>query len=169
MLLTQIVQKQEPIYDSAFIQRWIVQKYADKEPKLLTGDLDLDLKADQILTLSEGLLDAYVLAAFESKRDQSKQSSEWLARQQRKIDGGLQAFEKLVEAAGPSKYLLGDTYTIADIAVACGVAQIEFSKFREGWREKYPKLAKWYEVMEARPHYKETYPVMFDLKDSVVS
>lgn len=129
--------KRAPIYDSAYIQDYIVAKYADKGPRLLTGDLDLDLQARQILTLSEGLLDAFVLSTFEKARGSEKISENWLARQNRKIDGGLKAFEELVKNRTPenSEYLIGDTFTIADIAVVCATTQIEFTKIREDWRE----------------------------------
>ena len=58
----------EPVYDSAHIQEYIIQKYADKKPTLLTGDVDLDLKARQIQVLSEGVMDAFVLEFFEGKK-----------------------------------------------------------------------------------------------------
>lgn len=146
-------------------------KYADKGPLLLTGDTDLDLKARQILILSEGVLDAFVLGHFESARGEGKVSQPWLARQQRKMDGGLAAFEQLCKSRKPSSsdYLIGDTYTIADIAVACAATHIEFAGARPGWKEQYPELAAWWAKMEARDTFKKTYPVMFDLKaDTVV-
>ncbi|KAF2634765.1 hypothetical protein P280DRAFT_474365 [Massarina eburnea CBS 473.64] len=65
-----------PVYDSAHIQEYIIQKYADREPKLLTGDIDLDLQARQMQVLSEGLMDAFVLGFFESRREESKRSVE---------------------------------------------------------------------------------------------
>ena len=163
-------EKQEPIYDSAFIQDFIVQKYADKAPKLLTDNLDLNLKARQILTLSEGVLDAFVLVFFESRRPEDKQSKEWTARQNRKLDGGMRAFSELVKARKPegSKWLIGDTYTIADIAVACAVAQIDFGQLRPDWKEQYPELSAWWQEIESREFFQKTTPKMFDLTESVV-
>ena len=158
----------EPVYDSAHIQEYIVQKYADKAPLLLTGDLDTDLKARQIQTLSEGILDAFVLAAFEGMRDQSKQSEQWLARQNRKIDGGLKALSELAKARPEGQdYLLGNVLTIADIAVACTVAQIEFVKVRPV-AEQYPELKAYCQKLEERQTFKETTPFMFDLKPETV-
>lgn len=161
-------ENQEPVYDSLHIQEFIVQKYADKAPRLLTGNIDLDLKSRQILSLSEGVLNAFVLMFFEMRRPEEKQSAEWLARQQRKIDGGLGAFEAFAKAKGDSQWLIGATFTIADIAVACTVTQIDFGKVREGWQEKYPTLANWWTEIEKRPSFASTVPVMFDIKDSVV-
>lgn len=162
-------ENQEPVYDSAHIQDFIVQKYADKAPLLLTRDIDLDLKARQILVLSEGVLDAFVLIFFESRRPEEKQSKEWVARQGRKIDGGMKAFSELVEGKEKgSDYLIGGTYTIADIAVGCAVAQIDFAGIRSGWMEQYPELCSWWESMEAKESWRQTTPKMFDIKDSVV-
>ncbi|CAK4027991.1 glutathione S-transferase [Lecanosticta acicola] len=160
----------EPVYDSSHIQEYIVQKYADKAPRLITGDVDTDLKARQIQTLAQGILDAYVLVFFESSRPQDKQSSEWMARQNRKIDGGLKAFEELVKKReSGSEYLLANQFTIADIALSCCIAQIDFGKMRPQWQEEYPELKKYWEKMETKESFKQTTPVMFDIRrDTVV-
>ena len=160
----------DPVYDSLHIQEYIVRKYADKAPSLLTGDLDLDLKARQILTLSEGMLDAFVLMFWETQRSEDKQSQQWLDRQNRKIDGAMKAMDELVKKKkdGGDDYLLGGTLTIADIAVVCAVGQIDFTGVRTGWQEKYPELAKYWKKLEERDHFASTTPVMFDLKSGVV-
>ena len=158
-----------PVYDSAHIQEYLVQKYADKSPKLLTGDLDLDLKARQILVLSEGVLDAFVLAFFERARSDEARSQAWLDRQTRKIDGGMRAFDGLVKSRS-GEYLIGDgkTYTSADIALVCAVSQVDFSGFRPEWKEQYPELTKWWQAMDEREHYASTRPFMFSLKTDTV-
>lgn len=155
----------EPVYDSAHIQEYIVQKFADKEPKLLTGNIDLDLKARQIQVLSEGVLDAFVLEWSEKIRPEDKQSSEWLARQSRKLDGGMRAMDELVRKR-TGEYLVGDgsVFTIADIAVTCTVGQIEFVQFRPGWKEQYPELAKYWKHMDEKETFAKTRPYMFDLQ-----
>ena len=159
----------EPVYDSAHIQEYILQKYADRQPRLLTGDVDLDLKARQIQVLSEGIMDAFVLEFFERARDESKRSSEWLERQVRKIDGGMRALNELVKNR-KEEYLIGDgkTFTIADIAAVCAVGQIDFGGIRPDWKERYPDLAKWWKAMDEREHFANTRPVMFDIKSNTV-
>lgn len=155
----------DPVYDSAHIQEYIVQKYADKAPRLLTGNIDADLKARQIQTLSEGVLDAFVLAFWESVRPKEKQSEQWSARQNRKIDGGMKAFEELAKNRPDGQdFLLGNQLTIADIAVCCTAAHMEFAGARPGWQEKYPKLRSYWEKLEGRQSFRETRPSMFDLK-----
>lgn len=154
----------EPVYDSAHIQEYIIQKFADKKPTLLTGDVDLDLKARQIQVLSEGVMDAFVLESFEAARPEERRSNEWLQRQQRKIDGGMKAFDELVKHR-KGEYLIGDggTYTIADIAVVCAVSQVDWGNIRPDWKDKYPDLAEWWTKMDEREHFASTRPVMFDL------
>ena len=146
-----------------------MKKYADKQPTLLTGNIDLDLKARQILVLSEGVLDAFVLEFFEVARDESKRSQEWMGRQARKIDGGMVAFDELVKSR-KGEYLIGDgkTYTIADIAVVCAVSQIDFGAIRPDWKAKHPDLEQWWKGMDEREHFVSTRPVMFDIKTNTV-
>ncbi|KAF2653598.1 glutathione S-transferase domain-containing protein [Lophiostoma macrostomum CBS 122681] len=159
-----------PVYDSAHIQEYIVQKYADSPPKLLTGNIDLDLHARQIQVLAEGLMDAFVLGFWEARRGEGMRSGEWMARQDRKIDGAMGAFDGMVrERRGVGKkFLVGEELTIADIAAVCAVGQIDFSGVREGWREKYPGLCEWWEEIDGGEGFRDTRPVMFDLKEKIV-
>lgn len=117
--------------------------------------------------LAQGVLDAFVLTFFEMSRAEDKQSSEWLGRQNRKIDGGFKAFEDLVKNR-KGDWLVGNTYTIADIAVVCSVGHVDFAGARPDWKEKYPHLAAWYEGMDSREYYAQTRPVMFDIKTDTV-
>ncbi|KAF2773074.1 hypothetical protein EJ03DRAFT_153115 [Teratosphaeria nubilosa] len=80
-----------PIYDSAHIQRWIVAKYATQGPRLVTGDVDTDLHLLEMQVLSQGVMDAVVLAFFEEARREAK-SQRWLERQTRKGGGGVSSF-----------------------------------------------------------------------------
>jgi glutathione S-transferase len=159
-----------PVYDSAHIQEYIVRKFADRKPTLMTNDIDLDLQIRQIVVLAEGCLDAIVLNRWEGRRDADKQSKLWMDRQNRKVDGAMRAFNDMVvqRAEQGKEYLVGEELTIADIAAVCTVGWIEWAGIREGWKEKYPVLAKWVEGLDERREFKETRPVMFDLKETVV-
>lgn len=160
----------EPVYDSAHIQEYLIQKFPNQGPRLLTGDIDLDLKARQIQVLSEGVMDAFVLKFFETVREEGKQSKEWIERQDRKIEGGLRAMSDMVKRSREGEYLIGDgqAYTIADIAVACAVGHLEFAGAKEDWKTQYPELAEWYQKMDSREHFASTRPVMFDIKTDTI-
>lgn len=69
-----------PVYDSAHIQEYIIQKFVDKKPRLLTGDIDLDLQARQIQVLAEGMMNASVLGFFENRLEEGKRSAECMVR-----------------------------------------------------------------------------------------
>jgi glutathione S-transferase len=159
-----------PVYDSAHIQEYIVRKFADRGPALITGDVDQDLEIRQIVVLSEGCLDAIVLNRWEGRREEEKQSKLWMERQDRKVDGALRAFNDMVvkRKEQGKEYLVGEELTIADIGAVCTVAWIEWAGIREGWKERYPVLAEWVGRLDERKEFKETRPVMFDLKESVV-
>ncbi len=57
------------ICDSAVIQEYILEKFADKEPKLLPEGFDAYLQAKQIQTLAIGQMDAMALTFFENSRE----------------------------------------------------------------------------------------------------
>lgn len=138
-------------------------------PPVLTGDLDLDLKARQILTLSEGFLDAFGLIGVETMRDADKQSQHWLDRQNRKIDGALKAMNALAKAVErESEFLIGNVLTIADIAGVCAVEMLDLRGMREGWRKGMPELARYCGRLGERKTFAETRPVMFDLRQGSI-
>jgi glutathione S-transferase len=155
-----------PVYDSSHIQEYIVAKYADRGPNLITGDMDLDLEMRQIVVLAQGCLDAVVLSNFEKAREEGKRSGPWLARQERKIDGAMKAMAALVTPG--KEFLVGEELSIADIAVSVAVLAVEFMGLREGWKDMYPRLSEWVQGMDERREWVETRPVMFDLSEAVV-
>ena len=156
----------DPVYDSAHIQEYIVQKYADKEPSLLPNSIDDGLKARQIQVLAEGTMDAVSLHFFEEKREHK--SLEWSARQNRKIDGGLKGLDELVKKKGSDDFLVAGVYSIADIAAGCAVGMIDFLDVRPGWKSMYPDLAQYYEKLETRETFQKTRPVKFQIMDKIV-
>jgi glutathione S-transferase len=160
----------KPVYDSAHINEYIVAKYASRGPRLLTGDVDLDLEIRQIVVLCEGCLDAIVLNRWEGRRDEDKRSTLWTERQDRKIDGAMRAFHEMVSkrVEQGKEFLVGEEITLADIAVVCTVGWVQWAGIREGWEVEYGALKDWVEGLDARKEFVETRPVMFDLKEAVV-
>ncbi|KAF9694238.1 hypothetical protein EKO04_008094 [Ascochyta lentis] len=161
-----------PVYESAHIQNYIVEKYADRGPLLLPGNLDDNLLAKQIVALSVGCMDALVLSGWEVRRPVERQSKLWIARQERKIDGAMCAFNAYVEEAlargSSAEFVLGHELSIADIAIVCAVGGVDFVGFKATWRVQYPSLAGYFDRLDEMDVFKETRPVMFDLKDEAV-
>lgn len=149
----------EPVYDSSLIQEYIVQKYSSQGPRLITDDLDLNLKLKQIQVLCQGVMDAVVLAFFEKARE--VKSDAWLGRQTRKIEGGFKAMEELAKTKPQnSEFLFNNELTIADIAVVCAAGFCDFNQAVEGWEEKYPHLAAYFQQLDERESFKTTRPAM---------
>lgn len=79
----------------------------------------------------------------------------------------MKAYSEYVKVANGS-WLVGNTYSIADIAVGCAIAWVDFFGISKGWREQYAELASWWEKLSQRDSFQQTAPVMFDMKDKVV-
>lgn len=58
------------VYDSQHIPEYIIQKYAEREPKLIPKGIYAGLTAHQIQTLAVGTMDALSLVLFERAREQ---------------------------------------------------------------------------------------------------
>lgn len=156
----------EPVYDSSLIQDYIVQKWPTQGPRLITEDIDVNLQLKQVQVLSQGVMDAVVLAFFEKARE--VKSEEWEGRQRRKIDGGFKAMEELAKKKPQgSDFLFQDQLTIADIAICCAVGFCDFNGAVEGWKEKYPHLAGYWQKLDERESFKSTRPVMLVYPNSI--
>lgn len=79
----------------------------------------------------------------------------------------MRAYSEYVKAAN-GNWLVGDTYSIADIAVGCAIAWVDFFGISKDWKEQYPELADWWKKLSQRDSFQQTVPVMFDMKDRVV-
>lgn len=91
----------------------------------------------------------------------------WLGRQDRKSAGAMKAYAAYVKSANGG-WLVGGVYSIADIAVGCAIEWVEFLGVDVEWKSKYPELAAWWGKLSQRQSFKDTVPVMFDMKDKVV-
>lgn len=157
-----------PIYQSAHIQNYIVEKYADRGPSLLPGGIDGNLLAKQIVALSVGSMDALVLFGWETRRKQEQQNEKWKNRQFRKVSGAIKAFNAYVEAAGDKPHVLGEELTIADIGIMCALEAYKFTQVQADWDKTYPTLAKYYAGLDKLEVFQETKPVMFEMKSDEV-
>lgn len=151
------------IYESSFILDYLELKYP--HPPLLPADIDGIIAAKRLDVLCNGVCDALVLLFFERMREEDKRSQQWMARQQRKIAGGVREIARLV---GSRDYAVGDRFTIGDIAAATAVGYISVRYPEMRWREDYPSLASFSERMEMRPSLQASVPVAQQIADKVV-
>ena len=106
--------------------------------------------------LGDGMLDAAILVRLEqTQRPTEQQSQKWIDRQMGKVHAGLAAMSR---GLAEKPWCNGNAYTLADVAVGCTLAYLDFRFAHIQWRDSYPNLARLYEKLAARPSFAETQP-----------
>jgi glutathione S-transferase len=105
--------------------------------------------------LGDGITDAGIAIFLERKRDPALQGGDWITRQMGKVESGIAA---VARELGDRKFCQGETMTLGDISVACGLLWLEFRMPEIKWRDTYPNLKSWIERLEARTSFMETKP-----------
>lgn len=151
------------VYESAYILEWLERKYPS--PALLPAETDAYLEARRYMVLADGVCDAFLIYFFETLRAPEHQSAPWMARQRRKVEGGIAA---LARDIGDRDYAVGGRLTLADISIAAplGWLAVRFPEYN--WRALHPNLARYYDQLNERPSFKATEPYPQMLRDAVV-
>ena len=108
--------------------------------------------------LSDGLLDAAILARLEATwpgRKESERSQAWIDRQLKKIDDSLIAMDR---ALAERSNCVGIQISLADIAVGVAVGYLDFRFPAIDWRGQHPNLGALYERLSQRQSFKDTLP-----------
>lgn len=157
-----ITEDNEGIYESSYILQWLELKHP--EPALVPRDVEGILRARKFEVLCDGICDAVVLTFFERRRGDS-QSPEWLARQRRKIEGGVREMARLMDKR---TFAVGDAFSLGDIAVgtALGYLRVRFAEF--DWMSLYPDLDAYARRLEQRPSFANSVPYPQTIRDKVV-
>ena len=103
--------------------------------------------------LADGIIDACVAIYLERKRAESQQSQEWIERQQKKIDQGLQA---VAAELGDKPWCEGESMTLADIALGCAFGYLDARFPAVKWRDTYPNLVRLADKLAERQSFKTT-------------
>ena len=140
------------VYESSFILQWLELKHP--RPPMLPPDADGIVAARRFEVLCDGVCDAIVLTFFERMRGQAA-SAEWLARQRRKIEGGLREMARLL---GERDWAVGDAFGLGDIAVGTvvGYALLRYPEYP--LRERHPNLAAHADRLGGRPSFRDSVP-----------
>lgn len=150
------------VYESSYILQYLEFKHP--QVPLLPDDIDGKLAARKLEVLCDGVCDAVVLSLFEKKREGGG-SPEWLARQRRKIEGGVAEMARMV---GSRRWAVGDRFSLGDIAVgtALGYLAVRFQELP--WRTRYPELARFSDRVEQRPSFQDSVPYAQTITDKVM-
>ena len=150
------------VYESSYILQYLELKHP--QVPLLPKDIDGHLAARKLEVLCDGVCDAVVLSLFEKMRAGGG-SPEWLARQRRKIEGGVAEMARLV---GTRPWAVGEAFSLGDIAVGTAVGYLSVRFQDLPWRTLYPDLARFSDRLAQRPSFKESVPVAQTIADKVV-
>ena len=150
------------VYESDYILEWLEVRHP--KPPLLPADPEARLAARKLEVLCDGVCDAVVLTFFERMRKEGG-SPEWLARQRRKIEGGVREMAHLV---GARSFAVGGGFTLGDIAVgtAMGYLRVRFAEF--DWMRLYPDLDAYCRRLDERPSFAASMPYPQVITDKVV-
>lgn len=148
----------EAIYDS----RVIVEYLDTLSPvgKLIpaTGRERVEVRTWE--ALADGLLDAAILARLEKTwpgRSDTERCAAWIDRQIKKVDDALAAMS--AGLADKPWCVAGTHPTLADVAVGCALAYLDFRFPELPWRERHENLAPLLDQKLAqRPSFRDTAP-----------
>lgn len=105
--------------------------------------------------LADGVLDAGVLLRMERQRKPSEQSADWMTRQQRKIEAGLQM---MARDLGGNAWCAGNAYSLADICVGSCLGWLAFRFPEIRWQDELANLARHFAKLGERSSFAETTP-----------
>jgi glutathione S-transferase len=108
--------------------------------------------------LSDGLLDAAILARMEahwSGRSAEQRSQAWIDRQMSRVHAAIQA---MGVGLGDKPWCAGNHFTLADIAVGCALAYLDFRFAEIDWRAAHPNLQKLVDKLAARQSFIDSAP-----------
>lgn len=143
----------EPLYDSSVIVDYLEQR--TPVARILPQDTRARFQVKRWEALADGVCDAGVAMMLERRRPEHLQDPAWITRQMLKLNRGLQRMETdLAER----EYCVGDSMSLADIALACVMAYIHLRYADLDLATHYPKLSAHYQRMMQRPSFQDTAP-----------
>jgi glutathione S-transferase len=105
--------------------------------------------------LADGINDAAATIFLERKRPAKQQSADWIKRQQLKVVNGVKA---VADELGERNWCHGEGYSLADVAVGCCLAYLDFRFPELEWRGQYPNLARHADKLAKRASFRNTVP-----------
>lgn len=108
--------------------------------------------------LSDGVLDAAVLARMEATWDQrlpGQRNQAWIDRQTSKIHNSLRSMS---QGLADKPFCHGVHFTLADVALGCALGYLDFRFAHIDWRSPYPNLARLHDKLSQRQSFTDSLP-----------
>jgi glutathione S-transferase len=147
--------------DALFDSRVIVEYLDTLSPvgKLIPASGRERVEVKTWEALADGLLDASILARLEATwggRTDAQRSPAWIERQLGKVTASVQA---MGQGLADKPYCVGIHLSLADIAVGCALAYLDFRFPEIDWRADHPNLHKLHDKLMLRASFADTQPV----------
>jgi len=138
------------IYDSP-----VIAEYLDNLllPRFIPESGETRWQVQTLHALGDGIMDATVARMLERRKPEDKQTPAVVSKQEGKIADAL----KSLDSAASTPFLVGDSFSMADIAIATSLSYIDF-RYAHDWRSRYPVLAAWSESVFGRESFTGTLP-----------
>jgi glutathione S-transferase len=137
-------------FDSSVICDWLD---AQPGPRMIPEAFSARMRVKRLEALADGLMDAGVLIRLESVwpgRTPEQRSAAWMDWQWLKVEGAIAELEGHI---GGRTFFESETLTLADLAVACALAWLDFRLPERPWRTQAPQLATWLAGFSIRPTF----------------
>jgi len=144
----------ESLYDSSVIVDYLDQRMPVSH--LIPQDSKSKFQVKRWESLADGVCDAGVAVMVEQRRPENLQDPDWIKKQWNKVELGLKALD---EDLGSNKFCVGETFSLADIALVCvlGYLDLRFDD-KVDLENRYPNLARLNASLASRPSIAETLP-----------
>lgn len=142
------------VINSPLIADYVDGKYP--APRFIPADPDGRLEVRRWEAVADGIMDAVAVTLYENRfHDEATRSQAYLARLRGKIDAGLSALDGWL---GNRAWLVGDSMTLADLAISCHIGFLAVRTPHLFPQDKYQNLARLWKAMEGRESMKKTVP-----------
>lgn len=131
----------------------VIALYLDdlSSPALIPADGEARLQVLRSEALADGISDAAAAVFIERKRDATRQSPEWIARQLGKVRAGLKEAESLLRGD-----TLHDDFSLADITLVAALEYVQLRLGEDVSLADYPGLVAYLQTHRQRRSVEET-------------
>jgi glutathione S-transferase len=141
------------VFDSRVIVEFL--DHASPISRLIPADHRERIEVRRWEALADGVVDAGILARAETLRPMHERSAGWIERQMGKVGRGLAEMDREL---GGKAWCAGNNYSLADIAVGCGLGWLELRMPQLDWKQTHPNLGRHFAKLSERPSFADTTP-----------
>lgn len=142
------------LINSPVIADYLDGKYPT--PRFIPADAEGRLDVRRWEAVADGTMDAVAVTLYENRfHDEAARSEPYLARLKGKIDAGLALLDQRL---GDRPWLVGDSMSLADLAISCHVGFLAVRMPHLFPQDRYANIARLWKTLEGRASMAGTVP-----------